>query len=755
MSLKLPVLKRLGANPTPVAIAQEVERLRTWFEGVRVAGGFQSNIDILGVISEAIGGIEFPPEYTPPVFDTPTVPTDLVATGLFGKIMLQWAWVNYNGHSRTEIWRAQVDDLGQAVKVGDAWTPDVLFVDSSLPNSSLGATYFYWARLVNKNDLAGAFNGVAGTPGRTADDPDYLIELATESKWKPNHNYALGDLTMPRVPNNYVYEVTVDGGSSSGAEPVWPVVINDTVVDGGLTWKCKSELSIESFFAIALVGGVAKLTLREIFIADQVVSRAKIKDLAVNDAKIENLSVAKLIAGVIQASNIFLGAESRVHLDGQNNRLVVTDSNDVTRVVLGKLAVGYGIEIYDAGGQMILGSGGQYGGAIANSAVPVGGNELGNVFNAPVWTGWNFVNVTGQSSISFDLVNWGVNPSPPHTGYIGQTGVSQAEDYLGSPGNPVVPGESYGFSLYSGAHRALCRIWINWFNSAGVWIGATTASVNDSEASGGTSLSGYKRLFSYGVAPAGAVHAQLVIVKGGTKSSTNSYFFFTRPQFGRINAGQTVPPMWTPGAQIAGQGDLAVQDTVDWVTQVGGKTWWAALGGQLSAVNISTYIQAAAIELLLADRVYVNTLNILGNAVTVPFSIFNPNGTELTWMAETTLEEIAITVANIPYTLLAEFAVYRHGGQNSSEGVDGVSLRLYFNSTLIASETYPRLVLVPVGYLDGQPDYDYSGEVTHRVFNKQFSYTPTTTGTFRLVAHMAWRYQGARNRFFSAFGARR
>lgn len=580
MSLKLPVLKRLGANPTPVAIAQEVERLRTWFEGVRIAGGFQSNIDILGAIGEAIGGI---------VFDTPNVPTDLVATGLFGKIMLQWAWVNYNGHSRTEIWRAQVDDLGQAVKVGDAWTPDVLFVDSSLPNSSLGATYFYWVRLVNKNDLAGAFNSAAGTPGSTADDPDYLIELATESKWKPNHNYALGDLTMPRVPNGYVYEVTVDVGSSSGAEPVWPVVIDDTVVDGGLTWKCKSELSIESFFAIALVGGVPKLTLREIFIADQVVSRAKIKDLAVNDAKIENLSVAKLIAGIIQASNIFLGAESRVHLDGQNNRLVVTDAGGVTRVVLGKLAGGYGIEIYDAGGQMILGSGGQYGSAIANSAVPVGGNELGNVFNAPVWTGWNFINGTGQSNIQFDTwPEWTVQPAPPHTGMIEQIGAVNAADYFYSNSIPVVPGETYGFSIYSGAHRCNCDIFIRWFDSNSLFISDAPWSVNYNEMQGGASLDTFKRLFSYGVAPVNARYAQLFIHKRGTLSDSSSYFFFTRPMFGRIGDGQTVAPPWTPGPQIPNQGLFATAP-------------------QLNSGNISTYIADLA----------VNTLQLAGNSVTV------------------------------------------------------------------------------------------------------------------------------------------
>ena len=341
-------IRPLSARPTPAEVAEFSRAVRSALLGLQVVPGQLAQLQrqLTGVAAVAGAGA---------VVEAPTLPTGFTATGLFSGIQLAWAPPGYEGHAYTEIWRAQVDNLGQAVLVDrEAF---LLWTDTALPSSALAERYYYWIRHVNDNGDAGAFNATAGTAASTVDDPEYLLEIATE-KWLPVNNYALGALTIPTRPNGFCYEVTTDGGSSGAVEPAWPVVIGQTVADGGLVWTCKAAFSFETFFKVALVDGAPRLTLSELFLADLVVKRGMIGTLAVDDGKIDNLSVTKLLAGIIQASNIFLGAESRVHLDGQNNRLVVTDANSVTRVVLGKLAAGYGIEIYNAAGGLILGSGG-------------------------------------------------------------------------------------------------------------------------------------------------------------------------------------------------------------------------------------------------------------------------------------------------------------------------------------------------------------------------------------------------------------
>lgn len=58
--------------------------------------------------------------------------------------------------------------------------------------------------------------------------------------WVGTTDYALNDIRRPTVENGFRYLVTTDAGSSGAAEPTWPTTIGGTVVDGGITWTCRS-----------------------------------------------------------------------------------------------------------------------------------------------------------------------------------------------------------------------------------------------------------------------------------------------------------------------------------------------------------------------------------------------------------------------------------------------------------------------------------------------------------------------------------
>jgi hypothetical protein len=59
--------------------------------------------------------------------------------------------------------------------------------------------------------------------------------------WAATTAYAANAFIRPITANGFRYEVTAGGGGNSGAvEPAWPTTIGTTVVDGALTWTCRT-----------------------------------------------------------------------------------------------------------------------------------------------------------------------------------------------------------------------------------------------------------------------------------------------------------------------------------------------------------------------------------------------------------------------------------------------------------------------------------------------------------------------------------
>jgi len=104
-------------------------------------------------------------------FTTPPAPTGFMVYPVFSVIHLNWDGAPYANHAYTEIWRAQVDDLSQALMIGTA-VPSV-YADASV---DFDTEYWYWIRFTSKAGITGPYNSTSGTYGRTGRDIGKAIE---------------------------------------------------------------------------------------------------------------------------------------------------------------------------------------------------------------------------------------------------------------------------------------------------------------------------------------------------------------------------------------------------------------------------------------------------------------------------------------------------------------------------------------------------------------------------------------------------
>ena len=103
----------------------------------------------------------------------PPAPTGFTAVGLFAAIKLDWVGPLIRNYAYTEIWRADSNALGNAIRIGTSnGTSYVDYLGS-------GVTRFYWARFVSQANVTGPYNSTNGTSATTAQDPEYLLEVLT------------------------------------------------------------------------------------------------------------------------------------------------------------------------------------------------------------------------------------------------------------------------------------------------------------------------------------------------------------------------------------------------------------------------------------------------------------------------------------------------------------------------------------------------------------------------------------------------
>lgn len=234
-----------------------------------------------GIASNGSGGFLTTP---PKNLTKPPKVSGLTANGAFAAIYVQWNNPSFSNYSHTELWRADVDDIGMAVLIAST------AVESYIDNVGSSATKYYWARAVSDQGVKGDFNASAGTKGQTSYDPEYVKQLLTATKWQANTTYAPFQVVQPTTENGYQY-IVIDGGQSGSIEPTWPTTVNNTVTDGGIEWQC-----LDATKRLPLIVGQLPDGSPAVFI-----DTAFIKNASITSAKIDNLVAEKITTGDLNA----------------------------------------------------------------------------------------------------------------------------------------------------------------------------------------------------------------------------------------------------------------------------------------------------------------------------------------------------------------------------------------------------------------------------------------------------------------------
>ena len=221
----------------------------------------------------------------------------LTANGALASIFVQWVNPSFSNYAYTELWRSDIDDIGQAVLIAST------AVESYVDNVGSAATKYYWARAVSDQGVKGDFNAASGVKGTTSLDPDYVMQVLTSSTWKPNTTYYPFQYVRPTVENGFQY-AAVDGGKSGSVEPTWPTTINATVGDGTIQWTAVPVDERIPFVLGALEDGTPAVFMDTAYIKNASITSAKIIELIA-----DKIETGNLVADLQVKSKLWYGFE--------------------------------------------------------------------------------------------------------------------------------------------------------------------------------------------------------------------------------------------------------------------------------------------------------------------------------------------------------------------------------------------------------------------------------------------------------------
>ncbi|MCA9340017.1 MAG: hypothetical protein KDA17_03855 [Candidatus Saccharibacteria bacterium] len=168
------------------------------------------------------------------VVETPTKPQNVAVSGGFINTLITWNFPSFLGYAYSEVWRSDTDDFGTAIRI--ATTIANVFSDPI----GMGGSYYYWVRFVNQLDEVGPINATAGTQGTTA----------------PNIGDIMDSLSEKLAEDKLLLDASTFAVEPAGGATTYPFIVVDNVV---------------------------------------YMKTALIQDASITDAKIQNLSVDKIV----------------------------------------------------------------------------------------------------------------------------------------------------------------------------------------------------------------------------------------------------------------------------------------------------------------------------------------------------------------------------------------------------------------------------------------------------------------------------
>ena len=259
------------SSPLPRDLQQFVQRVREALDGGGVDGVLTARkLIATGIVTgTSTGDITPSPSVNSVIrtIESARPPTNLSVSAAHASIIVSWNAPAYIGHAYTEIWAHTSDVIGDAVLVGMTSGNNFSHVIGG------SGTRYYWARNINQNGEASAFNKTAGTQGTTSTSPNFLMELLAET-------YG----TNSQSPFFQLDSATT---------------INDVSVPAGTYMKSA-------------------------FIHNASITNAKIKDLTADKITASLLNTVDFYGNKIAGSDLFLGGTINYTTDSSGNNIGIS-----------------------------------------------------------------------------------------------------------------------------------------------------------------------------------------------------------------------------------------------------------------------------------------------------------------------------------------------------------------------------------------------------------------------------------------------
>jgi hypothetical protein len=160
------------------AVVEILDRMR---EAITLLGGITTRQPMANgqLVAGSGWGSGMPDFLTPDGYDpttdytVPPRPENVVVSGGFAVIILDWTVPTFRNFARAEVWKSAVDNLSSAVMAGSS--VGAVFTDYVGNN----AKYYYWVRFVSQANVVGPWHASAGSPGQSALDPAYVLQVLT------------------------------------------------------------------------------------------------------------------------------------------------------------------------------------------------------------------------------------------------------------------------------------------------------------------------------------------------------------------------------------------------------------------------------------------------------------------------------------------------------------------------------------------------------------------------------------------------